>query len=78
VASQSSLAMASKRAQISECIRLLEVRARQRSGLAVHQLIESLRRRADWLDSRIDLELHQSDPEEQTRIAKLRSAQDAA
>ena len=78
MASQSILAMASKRAEISECIRLLEVRAGQRSGLAVHQLIKSLRRRADWLDSRIDLELQQSDPREQARIAKIRSAQDAA
>ena len=78
MASQSILAMASKRAEISECIRLLEVRARLRNGLAVHQLIESLRRRADWLDSRIDLELQLSDPAEQARIAKIRSAQDAA
>jgi hypothetical protein len=77
MASQSILAMASKRAEISECIRLLEVRAGQRNGLAVHQLIESLRRRADWLDSRIELEL-QSDPAEQARIAKMRSAQGAA
>ena len=71
MASQSILVMASKRAEISECIRLLEVRSRQRSGLAVHQLIESLQRRADWLDSRIDLELQQSDPGEQARIAKI-------
>ena len=78
MASQSILAMASKRAEISECIRLLEVRARHRNGLAVQQLIESLRRRADWLDSRIDRELQQSDPREQARIAKIRSAQDAA
>ena len=77
MASQNILTMASKRAEISECIRLLEVRAGQRSGLAVQQLIESLRRRADWLDSRIELEL-QSDLAEQARIAKIRSAQDAA
>ena len=73
MASQSILAMASKRAEISECIRLLEVRAGQRSGLAVHQLIESLRRRADWLDSRIELELR-SDSASDPRIAKIRSA----
>ena len=77
MASQSILTMASKRAEISECIRLLEVRAGQRSGLAVQQLIESLRRRADWLDSRIKLEL-QSDLAEQARIAKIRSAKGAA
>jgi hypothetical protein len=76
--SQSLLAMTSKRAEITECIRLLGVRSRQRSGLAVNQLIESLRRRADWLDSRIDMELQESDAAERSRIAKIRSAQDAA
>ena len=49
--SHSLLAMTSKRAEIAECIRLLEVRSRQRSGLAVSQLIESLRRRADRLEA---------------------------
>jgi hypothetical protein len=76
--SQSLLAMTSKRAEITECIRLLEVRSCQRAGLAVNQLIESLRRRADWLDKRIDMELQESDPAERSSIAKIRSAQDAA
>jgi hypothetical protein len=76
--SERFLAMTSKRAEISECIRLLEGRSRQRSGSAVNQLIESLRRRADWLDRRIDMELQEADPAERSRIAKIRSAQYAA
>lgn len=78
VASENLHTMISKRAEIFECIRLLEVRARQRSGLAINQLIESLRRRVDWLDGRIDIELQQFGPTERARIAKIRSAQDAA
>jgi hypothetical protein len=62
--SQSLLALTSKRAEISECIRLLEARPRAGSGIALNQLIERLRRKADWLDKRIDLELRQSDPPE--------------
>ena len=62
--SQSLLALTSRRAEVSECIRLLEGRSRERSGLAVNQLIERLRRKADWLDRRIDLESLQSDPTE--------------
>jgi hypothetical protein len=45
--SQSLLALTSKRAEISECIRLLEARPRARSGIALNQLIEHLRRKAD-------------------------------
>jgi hypothetical protein len=78
VASQRILVMKSKRAEIAECIRLLEARARHRNGLAVRQLIESLRRRGDWLDRRIDLELQLSDSAEQVRIDEIRAAKDAA
>ena len=31
----------------------------------------SLRRKADWLDKRIDAELRESDPLEQPRVAKI-------
>jgi hypothetical protein len=54
--------MTSKREEISECVRLLEGRSGPRPGLAVTQLLDGLRRRVDWLDKLIDLELQQSDP----------------
>jgi hypothetical protein len=75
--SQTLLAMTLKRAEISECIPLLEVRSRQRRGLAINRLIESLHRRGDWLDRRIEMELKEADPAERSRIAKILSAQDA-
>ena len=68
---QSLLALTSKRAEISECIRLLEARPRARSGIALNQLIEHLRRKADWLDMRIALELQESDPMQTPAPAKI-------
>jgi hypothetical protein len=45
--SQSLLALTSKRAEISECIRLLEARPGAHVGKALNQLVERLRRKAD-------------------------------
>ncbi len=70
--SQSLLLLTSKRAEILECIRLLEARPRLHRGVVLDQLIESLRRKADWLDKRIDLEMLQSDPLE-TRTPQIGS-----
>ena len=69
--SQSLLALTLKRAEISECIRLLEARPRPRGGIALNQLVERLRRKADWLDMRIALELQESDPIETPAPAKI-------
>jgi hypothetical protein len=69
--SQSLLALTSKRAQISECIRLLEARPRARGGIALNHLVERLRRKADWLDTRIALELQKSDPIETPAPPKI-------
>ena len=60
--SQRLLAITSKREELSECLRLLEGRSGPRRGLAVTQLLDGLRRKVDWLDKLIDLELQQSDP----------------
>jgi hypothetical protein len=69
--SHSLLALTSKRAEISECIRLLEARPRAHGDIALNQLVERLRRKADWLDKRIDLELRQSDSLETRATAKI-------
>jgi hypothetical protein len=69
--SQSLLALTSKRAEVSECIRLLEARPRAHGGIALNQLVERLRRKADWLDMRIALELQESDPIETPAPAKI-------
>ena len=69
--SRSLLALTSKRAEISECIRLLEARHRARGGIALNQLVERLRRKADWLDMRIALELQESEPIETPARAKI-------
>ena len=68
--SQSLLLLTSKRAEILESIRLLEARPRLHRGTAVDQLVERLRRKADWLEKRLDLELLQSDPLE-TRATQI-------
>ena len=60
--SQRLLAMTSKREELLECVRLLDGRSGPRRGLAVTQLLDGLRRKLDWLDKLIDLELQQSDP----------------
>jgi hypothetical protein len=69
--SQSLLALTSKRAEILECIRLLEARPGARGGIALKQLVERLRRKADWLDMRIAMELQESDPIETPAPAKI-------
>jgi hypothetical protein len=69
--SNSLPALTSKRAEISECIQLLEARPRAHGGIALNQLVERLRRKADWLDKRIDLELRQSDSLETRTTAKI-------
>jgi hypothetical protein len=60
--SQRFLAMTSKREELLECVRLLEGRSGPRRGLAVTQLLDGLRRKVEWLDKLIGLELQQSDP----------------
>ncbi|HTF62171.1 MAG TPA: hypothetical protein VK638_05600, partial [Edaphobacter sp.] len=42
-----------------------------RSGEAASQFLEGLRRKAKWLDKRINAEFQESDPLEQTRVAKI-------
>jgi hypothetical protein len=59
--SQNLLALRSKRAEISECIRLVEARPPARAGLARTLLIERLRLKAEWLDKRLELESQQPD-----------------
>ena len=59
--SQNLLVLRSKRAEISECIRLLEARPPARNGLAFARMMERLRLKAEWLDKRIELELQQPD-----------------
>jgi hypothetical protein len=76
--SQNLLALTSKRAEVSECLRLLEGRSGGRNRLAVSQLLARLRHKADWLDKRIQLELEQSDPAETSAIADLTQNRDAA
>jgi hypothetical protein len=76
--SQILLALTSKRAEISEGIRLLEGRSRDRSNLAVNHLIEQLRHKAERLDKRIDLELRQSGPVKTPGIADTENARHAA
>jgi hypothetical protein len=76
--SQSLLALSSRRAEISACIRLLETRPSGRGSRALSQLIEGLRRKAEWLDKRIGLELQESDPLEQSRVAKIERENHAA
>lgn len=69
--SQSLLALTSRRAEISQCIRLLEARPSAPADPAATQFLEGLRRKADWLDKRIDAELRESDPLERPRVAKI-------
>ncbi len=69
--SQSLLALTSRFAEIAQCIRLLEARPAARANLATNQFLERLRRKADWLDKRIDAELGESDPLEQPRATKI-------
>jgi hypothetical protein len=76
--SQSLLALTSKRAEVSECMRLLEGRSGSRNRLAVTQLLARLRDKADWLDKRIQLELEQSDPAETSATPDLTQNRDAA
>jgi hypothetical protein len=76
--SQNLLALRSKRAEISKCIRLLEARPPARTGLAFTRLIERIRMKAEWLDKRIDLELHQVERLRVSTDAKLSQADSAA
>lgn len=76
--SQNLLALRSKRAEISECIRLLEARPPARTGLAFTRLIERIRMKAEWLDKRIDLELHQVERLRVSTDAKLSQTDNAA
>lgn len=54
--SQDLPAMIAERDKFREAIRLLEARPLSRGELAVKQLIERLRLRAEWLDKRIEME----------------------
>ena len=76
--SQNLLALTSRRAQLSECIRLLEARPSVRGGLATSALLEGLRHKVEWLDKRIDVELQESDPREPSGVAKVERGSTAA
>jgi hypothetical protein len=76
--SQNLLALTSKRAEVSECIRLLEERSGARSGLAVARLLARLRQKGEWLDRRIQLELEQTDPAKTAAFTDLSRNRDAA
>ena len=76
--SQNLLALTSKRAEISECIGLLEGRRQVNGSLAVRNLIDRLNRKIEWLDMRIELERQQSDPLQTPAIAKMRNGRQAA
>lgn len=78
MASQNLLALTSKRAEVSECMRLLEGRSGSRNRLAVSQLLARMRDKARWLDKRIQLELEQSDPAETSATPDLTQNRDAA
>lgn len=69
--SQNLLALTSRRAQISECLQMLEARPPVRGGAATQQLLRGLRNKLEWLDQRIGLELQESDPQEQPGETKL-------
>lgn len=69
--SQSLVALEAKRAEISECMRLLEHRSSGRGNLALNRLMASLRLKAEWLDKRIDLELRRSTLTETATATKL-------
>lgn len=76
--SQNLLALRSKRAEISECMRILEARPPARAGLAFTRVIERLRLKADWLDKRIELESQQGDRLRASTGAKLPQTGNAA
>ena len=76
--SQNLLALTSKRAEVSECMRLLEGRSGSRNRLAVTQLLARLRQKADWLDKRIQLERERSDPAGTSATADFTQSRDAA
>jgi hypothetical protein len=76
--SQNLLALTSRREQISECIQMLEARPAVRGGAATKHLLKELQTKLEWLDKRIDLELQESDPQEQPGITKLAQGTHAA
>jgi hypothetical protein len=76
---QRILALRSKRAEISECIRILGDRSTStRGSLALNRLLERLRQKLEWLDKCIDLEQQQSDPISWPAVAKAPHANYAA
>jgi hypothetical protein len=76
---QRTLALTSKRAEISECIRILGDRPpSSRGNLALNRLLERLRQKLEWLDKCIDLEQQQSDPTSLPAVAKAPHAKNAA
>lgn len=54
--SQTLSALIAKRDQIRQAINLLKAKPPSRGGLAAKHLIERLRRKAEWLDKRIQME----------------------
>jgi hypothetical protein len=75
---QRILALTSKRTEIMEAIRLLEMRSQSRGGLAINRLLDSLRLKIEWLDKCIDLERQQSDPVVGSVPAKVPHVDNAA
>jgi hypothetical protein len=66
--------LTSKRAEVVECIKLLEGRPQGRGSLAIMKLVERLRAKVDWLDGRIELERQHSNSFGETSLsAGLRS-----
>jgi hypothetical protein len=70
--------LTSKRAEISECIRLLEARPGGQRGRAIKGLIERLRLKAEWLDKRIQLELRQTDSIKTSEVLEFPRPNNAA
>jgi predicted metal-dependent hydrolase len=76
---QRILALTSKRAEISECIRILRDKpSSSRGSPSLNQLLERLQQKLEWLDKCIDLEQQQSDPISWTAVAKAPHANNAA
>lgn len=70
--SQTLLTLTARRAEIAQCLRLLESRHVQGRGChSVTSAVGQLRLEADRLDRRIDLELQKSDPLEPPLTANI-------
>lgn len=75
---QRILALTSKRTEVMECIRRLESRQSSGRGSPHSRLLEGLLFKLEWLNKCIDLEQRQSDPVDESPLAKVFRIDNAA